>query len=63
MIIKLGLAHLLLYYDFEMEKKYEGKQPPGLRFQAASVPNPWAKMRFKARRRVTGDSIWRHSLA
>lgn len=60
-IIKLGLAHLLLYYDFEMEKKYEGRHPPDIPFQAANVPYPWAKMRFRARR--SGNSIWRQNFA
>ena len=57
-IVKLGLALLLLYYDFEMEKKYEGKRAPDFYFQAGSVPNPWAKMRFRARRMPSGDSRW-----
>jgi hypothetical protein len=46
-----------------MEKKYEGKRPPDISFHAAKIPNPWAKMRFRARRSATGNFILRPGVA
>ena len=43
------MAHLLLNYDVEMEKKWDGKCPPDLKFQGATLPNVDAKLRFRRR--------------
>jgi hypothetical protein len=43
------MAHLLLNYDFELGKKWEGKHPPDVKFQGATLPNVDAKLRFRRR--------------
>ena len=49
LVIKTTIAHLLLHYDFELEKKWDGKRPPDLKFQGATLPNVGAKLRFRRR--------------
>lgn len=51
------MAHLLLNYDFELEKKWEGKHPPDLKFQGATLPNVDAKLRFRRRRKSSASLI------
>ena len=57
LVIKSTLAHLLLNYDFEMEKKWEGRRPPDLKFQGATLPNVKAKLRFRCRPKSPSTSL------
>ena len=47
--LKAMMAYLVMNYDIELEEK--GVRPPDLHFQTALVPNPKAKVKFRARNR------------
>jgi len=42
--IKMTMAHLLLNYNVELEKKWDGKCPLDLKFQGVTLPNVDAKL-------------------